>query len=81
MASDGNNIPPPPPLLGPSTSGLSIQKKYTAAFKLKVVEDAAMTSGEASARKHQVNPRRIREWKKQVELLSEFFSINLLLGL
>ena len=47
-----------------------VQRKYTAEFKLKLVAEARLSSGEAVARKYGVHPRRIRAWKNQVEELS-----------
>ncbi len=40
-------------------------KKYDATFKLGVIKYAEQTSGEAAARAFNVDPKRVREWKKQ----------------
>lgn len=52
-------------------SSKRVQKKYSMEFKLKIVAEAKRTSGEATARKHNVDPRRIRAWKGQIEELGK----------
>ena len=41
------------------------KRKFDLTFKLAVVRYAEQHSGEAAARQFHVDPRRIREWKKQ----------------
>lgn len=48
------------------TSGKGKKRKsYSLEFKLKAIEEASITSGEATARKYGIHPRRIREWRTQ----------------
>lgn len=41
------------------------RKCYTLEFKLEAVAEAARTTGEAAAKKYGIDPKRIREWKRQ----------------
>ena len=45
------------------------KRSYDAAFKLKVVQYAEDNSNRAAARKHQVDERSVRDWRKQKEQL------------
>ena len=48
-----------------------VKRKYPAELKLKILAEARLTSGEAAARKYNIHPRRIREWKTKVAELSK----------
>lgn len=47
------------------------KRSFSAEFKLEAVNYAEHHSGEAAARKYNVDPRRIREWKKLKQALIE----------
>ena len=46
------------------------KRSYDAAFKLKVVQYAEKNSNRAAARRHQVDERSVRDWRKQKEQLN-----------
>ena len=50
------------------------KRSYDAAFKLKVVEYAENYSNRAAARRHQVDERSVRDWRKQKDQLSTLLS-------
>ena len=53
------------------------KRSYDAAFKLKVVQYAENNSNRAAARKHQVDERSVRDWRKQKEQLNTLQSKKL----
>lgn len=51
-------------------------KKYDVNFKLNAVRYAEQNSGEAAARKFGVDPKRVRDWKKNKSKLQELAREN-----
>ena len=54
-----------------SVSAVKKKRSFTASFKLKVVEYAEKNSNRGAARKFSVDDKRVREWRKQKNSLTE----------